>query len=419
MSSPVAACRVPRHAAALTLGLALASLLLSAGCADERQGADPTASKAPPPSVIAVAAEIKPIESQLDFVGRVVAINRVELRARVQGFLKERSFEEGQPVVAGDVLFQIEPDQYEAVVEQRKADVAKAVADAENADAQFRRGQELIKSNNIAKSRVDELKAAAAIAEAGIAQAQAALNAAELDLGYTRIVAPVAGRVGRASYTVGNLVGPNSGPLATIVSRDPIYVDFPLTQRQLLEARRDLQDKGHDPAGVVVKVRLPDASLYEHTGKINFVDVTTDPGTDSVTLRAQFPNPDGVLVDGQYVGVALQSGEPESAIVVPQSALQIDQQGVFVLIVDADNKAQVRRVEVGEIQGIVIRVTAGLKAGELVITQGVQKVRPGQVVSATPPPATPPPEAVQSADSASRTNRAAPAAAGDTGAAGK
>jgi membrane fusion protein (multidrug efflux system) len=392
---------------------------LSAGCADERQGADPTASKAPPPSVIAVAAEIKPIESQLDFVGRVVAINRVELRARVQGFLKERSFEEGQPVVAGDVLFQIEPDQYEAVVEQRKADVAKAVADAENADAQFRRGQELIKSNNIAKSRVDELKAAAAIAEAGIAQAQAALNAAELDLGYTRIVAPVAGRVGRASYTVGNLVGPNSGPLATIVSRDPIYVDFPLTQRQLLEARRDLQDKGHDPAGVVVKVRLPDASLYEHTGKINFVDVTTDPGTDSVTLRAQFPNPDGVLVDGQYVGVALQSGEPESAIVVPQSALQIDQQGVFVLIVDADNKAQVRRVEVGEIQGIVIRVTAGLKAGELVITQGVQKVRPGQVVSATPPPATAPPEAVQSADSASRTNRAAPAAAGDTGAAGK
>ena len=269
------------------------------------------------------------------------------------------------------------------------------------------------------RSRVDELKAAASIAEAGIAQAKAALNAAELDLGYTRISAPVAGRVGRASYTVGNLVGPDSGPLATIVSRDPIYVDFPLTQRQLLEARHDLQDKGLDPAGVVVKVRLPDASLYAQTGKINFVDVTTDPGTDSVTLRAQFPNPDGVLVDGQYVGVALQSGEPESAIVVPQSALQIDQQGVFVLIVDADNKAQVRRVEVGEIHGMVISVTAGLKAGELVITQGVQKVRPGQVVSATPPPATPPPEAVDSADSASRKNTAAAAAADDTGAAGQ
>ena len=419
MSSPVAARRAQRQAAALTLGLALASLLLPAGCSDGRQGADPTASQAPPPSVIAVAAEMKPIESQLDFVGRVVAIDRVELRARVQGFLKERSFTEGQPVAAGDLLFQIEPDQYQAVVEQRKADVAKAEADAENADAQFRRGQELIKSNNIAQSRVDELKAAASIAEAGIAQAKAALNAAELDLGYTRISAPVAGRVGRASYTVGNLVGPDSGPLATIVSRDPIYVDFPLTQRQLLEARHDLQDKGLDPAGVVVKVRLPDASLYAQTGKINFVDVTTDPGTDSVTLRAQFPNPDGVLVDGQYVGVALQSGEPESAIVVPQSALQIDQQGVFVLIVDADNKAQVRRVEVGEIHGMVISVTAGLKAGELVITQGVQKVRPGQVVSATPPPATPPPEAVDSADSASRKNTAAPAAADDTGAAGQ
>ncbi len=398
MPIPVADCSAPRRASALTLGLALMSLLPLASCGDGRQQTGPSNATAPPPSVIALAAETRAIEAQSDFVGRVAAINRVELRARVQGFLKERTFTEGQPVAVGDLLFEIEPDQYEAVVEQRKADVAKAEADAENADAQFRRGQELIKSNNIAKSRVDELKAAASIAQASIAQAKAALAAAELDLGYTHITAPVAGRVGLANYTVGNLVGPDSGSLATIVSRDPIYVDFPLTQRQLLQARRDLRDKDVDPTGVVVKVRLPDGNLYDKTGKIHFVDVTTDASTDSVTLRAEVPNPDGILIDGQYVGVLLQSGEPESAIVVPQSALQLDQQGVFVMIVDQENKAQVRRIEVGESRGAVIAVVSGLKAGELVITQGVQKVRPGQVVSATPPAADKPPPEVGSAD---------------------
>jgi membrane fusion protein (multidrug efflux system) len=378
--------------------LALAALLPLAGCGDGQQAADPSAMAAPPPSVIAVAAERRDIESQSEFVGRVVAIDRVELRARVQGFLKERSFTEGKSVAVDEVLFQIEPDQYQAIVEQRKADVAKAEADAENADAQLARGQELVKNKNIAQSQVDELKAAASIAEASIAQAKAALTAAELDLGYTQITAPIAGRVGLASYTVGNLVGPSSGSLATIVSIDPIYVDFPLTQRQLLEARREMQASGTDASGVVVRLRLSDGSLYDQSGRINFVDVTTDPGTDSVTLRAEIPNPDGILVDGQYVGVVLQAGEPQSAIVIPQSALQLDQQGVFVMIVDDDNKAQVRRIEVGDNQGANIAVTTGLKAGELVITEGVQKVRPGQVVTATPPQGMEPPDSIGSAD---------------------
>jgi membrane fusion protein (multidrug efflux system) len=397
MPIPALDCHKPRS---LTL-LALAAFLPLAGCGDGQQTADPSAMAAPPPSVIAVAAERQDIESQSEFVGRVVAIDRVELRARVQGFLKERSFTEGKSVAVDEVLFQIEPDQYQAIVEQRKADVAKAEADAENADAQLARGQELVKNKNIAQSQVDELKAAASIAKASIAQAKAALTAAELDLGYTQITAPVAGRVGLATYTVGNLVGPSSGPLATIVSIDPIYVDFPLTQRELLQARREMQASGNDGTNVVVRLRLSDGSLYDQSGRINFVDVTTDPGTDSVTLRAEIPNPDGILVDGQYVGVVLQAGEPESAIVIPQSALQLDQQGVFVMIVDADNKAQVRRVEVGDNQGADIAVTSGLKAGELVITEGVQKVRPGQVVSASPPQGIEPPDSVGPADAAS------------------
>jgi membrane fusion protein (multidrug efflux system) len=172
-----------------------------------------------------------------------------------------------------------------------------------------------------------------------------------------------------------------------------------------------LQAKGLDPSATVVRVRLPDDSLYDRTGRIDFVDVTTDPDTDSVTLRAELPNPDGVLIDGQYVGVLLESGEPESAVVIPQSALQLDQQGVFVLIVDAERKARVRRVAVGATEGAVIVVESGLEAGELVITQGIQKVRPGQVVGATPPKALAPPE--------SNTGPAVRSGADDTKAAGQ
>lgn len=364
-----------------SLALLLVPLLALAGC-----GKPPPVETgaAPPPAVMAVAAKRKPVEEQAQFVGRVVAIAKVELRARVEGFLKERRFTEGQAVTAGEVLFEIEPDQYASVVEQRQADVAKAEADAQNADAQLARGEELLKSRNISQAQVDELRAAASIAEAGIAQARAALAAAQLNLGYTQVRSPIAGRIGLARYTVGNLVGPNSGALATVVSRDPISVQFPLTQRELLEARRLFEAKGEDPGRVEVQVRLPDDRLYDHGGRLNFVDVTTDPGTDTVTLRAELPNPKGWLVDGQYVGVLVQAGEPEMAVVIPQGSLQVDQQGLFVMILDGDNRAQVRRIETGPTLGTEVAVTQGLAEGDLVIAEGVQKVRPGQVVQAAP-----------------------------------
>jgi membrane fusion protein (multidrug efflux system) len=358
------------------------TVLLLGGCRGETD-AEPGTSGTPP-AVVVVNASTKPVDEEAQFVGRVVAENKVELRARVEGFLKERKFTEGQQVAVGELLFVIEPDQYESVVLQRQADVAKAEADAKNADAQLARGEELLKTKNISQAQVDELRAAAGIADASIAQAKAALAAAELDLGYTEVKAPIAGAIGLARYTIGNLVGPASGPLATIVSRDPIYVQFPLTQRALLVAKRDVEEKGGDPSKVVVRVRLPDGSLYDQPGHLNFVDVTTDPGTDTVTLRAAFPNPDGILVDGQYVGVTVQAGEPRSAIVIPQASLQVDQQGVFVMVVDGDNKAQIRRIRTAQQTGPDVVVTEGLKEGELVITEGVQKIRPGQVVSATP-----------------------------------
>lgn len=382
----------------LRIGVATAVLLLAA-CGREPP---PAPAAAPPPSVIAVPARVETIEDETDFVGRIAAMDKVDLRARVPGFLKRRAFTEGQDVEGGDLLFEIEPDQYMAVVQQREADLTKAKADQLNTAAQLKRGQELIRDKNIAQSKVDELQAADSIAKASIEQAKAALDSAKLDLGYTRVMAPVAGRIGLAKYTIGNLVGPESGPLATLISHDPIYVQFPLTQRALLEAKRDVQAKGSDPKNVIIRVRLPDGTLYDHAGKLNFVDVTTDAGTDSVTLRAELPNANRLLVDGQYVGVVVQAGEPESAIVIPQSALQVDQQGSFILVIDGEGKAQIRRVQTGAPKGPLISVKSGLKEGELVIAEGIQKVRPGQPVIATPPqaieaPAAPTAEAAKGA----------------------
>lgn len=378
------AARLLLHGGRVRLLVSATALLAVTACGDKPES-DAAAGAAPPPAVIAVPAKLEAIEDQSTFVGRVVAIDKVELRARVPGFLKRRDFTEGQDVEAGDLLFEIEPDQYQAVVQQREADLAKARADQLNTTAQLKRGQELLKEKNIAQAKVDELQAADSVALATIEQAKAALDSARLDLSYTRVLAPVAGRIGLSKYSVGNLVGPESGPLATLISHDPIYVQFPLTQRELLEAKRDVQAGGGDPRKVVIRVRLPDGTVYNESGTLNFVDVTTDAGTDTVTLRAELRNPDRFLVDGQYVGVVVQAGEPESAIVVPQSALQVDQQGTFVLIIDAEGRAQVRRVQTAAAKGPLVAVKSGLKEGELVIAEGVQKVRPGQAVTATPP----------------------------------
>ncbi len=357
--------------------------LLLVACGGEDPGANPQA-KGPPPSVEVTAAVVKPVGQEVTFVGRVAAVDKVELRARVEGFLKERTYTEGQTVAAGEVLFVIEPDQYEAIVAQRQADLAKAQAEVENAQAQYRRGEELLKQKNMSAAEVDKLRAAHRVAEASADQARAALAAAQLDLDYAQIKAPVAGRVGRASLTVGNLVGPSSGTLATLVSQDPIYLLFPITQREYLESRRQVAATGGDPRAIIAYAKLPDGSTYEQPGHLDFVDVTTDAGTDTISVRAVFPNPEGLLVDGQYLGVMLADEEPADALVIPQAALQIDQQGAFVLVLDAENRVQTRRIQLGATQGGDVIVLEGLKAGELVITQGLQKVRPGQVVSAAP-----------------------------------
>jgi len=353
-----------------------------AGCGSDGTGTEAGAIPAPAVTVVQLVPE--PVTETREFVGRVTARERVELRARVQGFLRERNFVEGQQVSVGDRLFLIETEPYQAVVAQREADLHRVQAEFTNARAQLRRGEELLKDNNIPRARVDELRAAEAVAEAGIAQAEAALQAAQLNLDYTEVLAPIDGNIGLARYSVGNLVGPDSGVLATLVQQDPIYVQFPLTQRDLLAKRRLVQERGGDPRAVVVHLRLADGSRYEHAGQIDFVDVTVDPGTDTVPVRSLFANPDSLLLAGQYIEVLVESGESELALLLPQSALQIDQTGIFVLVLDDEERVQVRRIDTGPMVGARIVVKTGLAPGDRVVVEGVQKVRPGQTVTAAP-----------------------------------
>jgi membrane fusion protein (multidrug efflux system) len=347
-------------------------------------GAGAMAQGAPPPAVTVVPVAAREVTDTGEFVGRVVAINKVDIVARVPGFIEERTFTEGQEVKRGDLLFRIEQATYKALVEQQQAALAKAKATEANAVLQLDRGKELGRSLNIPQSTIDQRAADAGTAKADVMVAQAALDQAKINFDYTEIHSPIDGQIGLANYTVGNLVGPSSGSLATIVSHDPIYVIFQSSERDIIAYKRRIAADGGGPH-VVVRVKLPDGSIYPQPGMSNFLDIQVTNTTDTVAVRAQFPNPDGLLIPGGVVGVTVERGAPKSALIVPQSAVQVDQAGRYVLLVDDAKKVELRRITTGAEEGSDIVVTSGLKQGELIITEGIQKVRPGQLVSASPP----------------------------------
>jgi membrane fusion protein (multidrug efflux system) len=344
----------------------------------------------PAPAVTVVKVEERAITPSVTFTGRIEAVDKVDLRARVEGFLEKRLFQEGQEVKAGDLLFVIEKAPYQAEIETIQATIARAQASLDLAMIEQRRQQQLVRKQAVAQAVLDQVVAKAAEARADLQRQQANLTKAELDLGYTDIKAPIAGRIGRSVYTVGDFVGPSSGTLATIVSQDPMYVTFPVTQRQLLEVRKASAEGRTDPADVAVKVRLADGQLYQEVGRINFVDVQVSQGTDTVEVRASLANPERLLVDGQLVTVVAETAQPRPALLVPQAAVQIDQAGRFVLRVGEGDKVEVQRITVGGEQDGSYVVTDGLKQGERVITEGLQKVRPGMVVSPGEAPAAAP-----------------------------
>lgn len=330
------------------------------------------------------AAALRPITQATEFVGRVEAMEHVNIRARVTGFLQQVLFKEGDLVKEGDILYRIEPDTFEAAVMQARGALLQAQAKYANASVQRARTEELVKTNTAAQATLDRDVAAEKTAQGEVIVATSNLKSAEINFGYTQITAPISGEVGRSAFTKGNVVGPDSGPLTEIVSRDPMYVTFPVSQREFLKVQSAEGRKKREEA-LRIHIRFSNGSSYDHPGQINFVDVKVDRATDTVLVRATMPNPDGALIDGQLVRVSVEAEKPEEKVLVPQSALIVDQQGTYVFVVE-DGKAAVKRVKVGGESGPNAIIDAGLKGGEQVIVQGMESLRPGTPVTASPAP---------------------------------
>jgi membrane fusion protein (multidrug efflux system) len=349
------------------------------------------------PAVGVVEARKQPITQTNEFNGRIEAINRVNIVARVTAFLDKQLFAEGAEIKQGDLLYQLEKGPFLADVAAKQAQVAQLQATLVNAHLTTERARTLLGGPAGLQSNYDAAIANERSLEAQIQGAQAQLQSSQINLGYTDIRSPIGGRAGRTAITVGNVVSPSSGTLTTIVSQDPMYVSFPVAFREALELRQKYATRGGFNA-VVIRIRLPDGRLYGQSGKLDFVNNTIAANTDTITLRGEIANPllfdqtqtrstARELYDGEFVSVQLEGVQPVEVLAVPRSAVLSDQQGDYVYIVGPDNKAEQRRVQLGQSTSTIAAVISGLKEGEHVIIEGLQRVRPGQPVS--PGPASP------------------------------
>jgi membrane fusion protein (multidrug efflux system) len=344
----------------------------------------PGSAQQPAPAAVPVGTsqvERKPIAQTVNFVGRIEAINKVEVHARITGYLQEVLFNEGDVVKEGQPLYHIEKDLFQAAVDQAEGVVAGDKAKKLLTAIQYQRAEDLAKTNAGTVVTRDQALTADRAADASILISQANLETAKINLGYTDITSPITGKIGRTNITKGNVVSPQSGNLTTIVSQDPMYVLFPVSQREITRARQ--AGRSADIEGIKVRLRFSDGSSYDQIGKINFVDVTVDRATDTVQVRAVFPNSVGALIDGQLVSVNLEAGTPQEQVVVPQAALVTDQQGIYVFIVE-NGKVAIRRIVTGGASGADAIVSDGLSGGEQIIVEGLQTLRPGMAVQARP-----------------------------------
>jgi len=326
-------------------------------------------------------AERKPIAKAGDFVGRVEALSRVEIRARITGYLEEVLFREGDLIKEGTPLYRIEKGLFQAQVRQAEGALERSQAAKALSVLQLARAQELMEKQAGTVAARDQASAMDQQAQGAVMADEANLTTAKINLGYTDIVSPIAGKVGRTNITKGNVVGQGSGSLTVIVSQDPMYVSFPVSQREFLRAQA--AGRQVDISNIKARLRFADGTTYQQEGSINFVDVQVDRATDTILARATFPNPAGALVDGQFVRIELESGKPEEKVVIPQAALIADQEGVYVFTVE-NGKAAVKRVKPGGEIDTGVVIDQGLTGGELVIVDGLLLVRPGIEVRATP-----------------------------------
>jgi len=366
-----------RKANKLTLlGLLTLSLGLTA-CGEQEVKVKP-----PAPAVSVYTIKTQPIGGYREFVARTEASKEANLRARVEGELIERSFKEGSNVKEGQVLLRIDPAAYEAALSAAKADLSSTKSGEDNAIRNLKRANELIEDGYISQSDYDRLTTEESQAKSAVKSAQAALEKAELNLSYTTITAPFTGRIGKVNYNVGNIVGPTSNALATLIINDPIFVSFQVEESFYISYLQKHQgERTAEGLAVDLSLRLPNNSEYPEKGQLNFSDTKIAEGMGTVELRTIFPNPNNLILPGLFVTLTVESQNKEEMALVPQAAVQENQQGKFVLVVDKDNKVKQRHVILGRRINAMWVVEKGIVTGEKVIIEGLQKVRAGVEVN--------------------------------------
>ncbi|MEN9904213.1 MAG: hypothetical protein RLZZ555_778 [Pseudomonadota bacterium] len=363
----------------------------------------------PPPEVGVLSVTPGELGLLTELPGRVEASRVAQVRARAAGILQQRLFREGSDVKAGQALFTIDASPYQAALDSAQASLAKAEANLAQASALAERYQPLAEAKAISQQEFVNAQAARKQAQADVAVARAALQTARINLGHTSVTAPISGRIGRALVTEGALVGQGEAtPLAVVQQVDPVYVNFTQSADEALQLRRAFDEgrlKRAGSDGASVRVLLPDGSEHARAGKLLFSDLSVDAGSGQVTLRAEVPNPGGLLLPGLYVRVRLEQAKADNAIALPQQAVTRSAQGDSVLVVAADGSFAPRPVKVGAQQGGSWIILDGLKAGEQVMVDGFQKLRGAKVVKPVPwqdASAKAPAEAAKSAAGAAR-----------------
>lgn len=367
----------------------LVCLLVACGPKSGEQPAGQGPAAPPPPEVGVVVVKPGPVGLTVELPGRLEASRMAEVRARVAGILEKRLFEEGSDVKAGQPLFQIAAAPYEASLASARAALARAQANETQASAQVRRYKPLLAANAVSRQDYDNAVAAQKLAQADVAAAKAGMQTAQINLGYASVTSPIAGRIGRALVTEGALVGQGEvTELAVVQQIDPMYVNFTQSTAEVLRLRKALESgalkRAADIDGAVIHLVLEDGTQYDKPGKLLFADLTVDPTSGQVTLRAQVPNPDNLLLPGMYVRVRFEQAQASDGIVLPQQAVTRSTTGDTVMVVGADGKVSPRHVRLGPAQGSDWVVFDGLKEGEQVMVDGFQKLRGNAPVKAVP-----------------------------------
>lgn len=362
--------------------LSLLVLALVAGCSRKEE-----AQEAPLPVVEVLSIREHQVIPRFEYVGRVEATDEFEVRPRVEGYIESRNFEEGQIVEQGELLYVIDPKPFRAALSNQRARLEQAMTALEVSERNYRRGMQLIDTGAISQVSMDELKGTFEKAQSEVEAVRADVENAQLNLSFTRITAPWTGMIGRTKFPEGSLVGPQSEPLTTVVRLDPVFVRFEVPEYRLFAVQMEAEQRREQGRAEVrrdIHIKQPDGEMYPYAGMIVFVDNQIDPTTGSLTVRARFPNPDRLLVQGQFARVVIRVFRGKDAVkpLIPQAAVMEDMQGRFVFVIEEGDIPEKRYLELGQREGELWAVEKGIAAGEQVVVSGLQRVILGKPVEA-------------------------------------